>query len=142
MGLERYLKAHELDYEKALTEIKNGHKETHWIWYIFPQLKYLGSSEMSIYYSFDSLEEAKEYLNNDILRNHLMEILDALLKLPNDNIAEILGIRDNLKLHSCLTLFLYLEPDNILLKKVLDKYYHGIPDQNTLNLIKVLKKEK
>ncbi len=142
MGLERYLKAHELDYEKALTEIKNGHKETHWIWYIFPQLKYLGSSEKSIYYSIDSLEEAKEYLNNDILRNHLMEILEALLKLPNDNIIEIMGCPDNLKLRSCLTLFLYLEPDNDLLKMVLQKYYHGIPDQNTLNLIKVLKKEK
>lgn len=141
MALERYSKAHELDYEKALTEIKNGHKETHWIWYIFPQLKYLGSSEKSIYYSIDSLEEAKEYLNNDILRNHLMEILEVLLNLSNDNIIEIMGCPDNLKLRSCLTLFLYLEPDNILLKKVLQKYYCGILDQNTLNLIKVLKKE-
>ena len=141
MALERYLKAHELDYEKALTEIKNGHKETHWIWYIFPQLKYLGSSEKSIYYSIDSLEEAREYLNNDILRNHLMEILEVLLNLSNDNIIEIMGCPDNLKLRSCLTLFLYLEPDNILLKKVLQKYYCGILDQNTLNLIKVLKKE-
>ncbi len=140
-NLERFIKAHEHDYERALEEIKNGHKESHWMWYIFPQIRGLGGSEMSYYYGIANLEEARSYLENDLLRNHLIEITEALLKIDSDNILDILEYPDNLKLRSCMTLFSYIAPDILVFKKVIDKYY-GECDKNTLSLIKMMKGEK
>lgn len=132
--LDRFIKAQEKDYNRALKEIKNGYKSSHWIWYIFPQIDGLGRSSMSKYYSIKNIEEAKEYLKNDYLRTHLLEISKELLKLNNKNITDIMGYPDDLKLKSCMTLFDYIS-DYDVFKKVLDKYYDGNKDELTLKLL-------
>ena len=143
MDLERFILAHNKSYETALNEIKNGYKESHWMWYIFPQIRGLGISEIAQYYEISNLDEAKEYLANDILRSHLFEISQALLNLSTNNPLEVLGYPDNLKLKSCMTLFNYIEPNSIF-QKVLDKYYNGEIDMMTILILErenILKKE-
>ena len=134
-NLNRFIDAQKTNYNQALIEIKNGKKITHWVWYIFPQIKGLGISDISIYYSIENIEEAKEYLQNEYLKNNLLEITKALLDLDSNNPTEILGYPDDLKVKSCMTLFYYAS--NIdLFKKVIDKYYNKEFDSNTINLIK------
>ena len=135
-NLERFIKAQKQDYERALKEIKNGKKLTHWIWYIFPQIKGLGYSEISKYYGINDLEEAKAYLQNEYLRNNLLEITTALLNLDSNNPTEILGYPDDLKVKSCMTLFNYADESILIFKKVIDKYYNGEFDNKTIALIK------
>ena len=135
-NLNRFIEAQKRNYNQALSEIKTGKKLTHWIWYIFPQIKGLGMSNISMYYSVDGLDEAKEYLNNDYLKNNLLEITKALLELDNNNPTEVLGYPDDLKVKSCMTLFHYAEPSIDLFKEVIDKYYKGEFDANTINIIK------
>ena len=91
-NLERFIKAQEDSYKTALQEIKAGRKRTHWIWFIFPQLKGLGKRDYSEYYGICSLDEAKEYLSNDILFARLIEITTALLELDEKNIIDIMEI--------------------------------------------------
>ena len=134
-NLDRFKKAQEKAYETALFEIKNGHKVSHWMWYIFPQLKGLGMSAMSEFYGIDGLEEAKEYLNDEYLKNNLIEISECLLDL-DDNIINILGYPDNYKLNSCMTLFDYVSNDIDVFKKVIDKFYNGEKNIKTLEMLK------
>ena len=134
-NLDRFIKAHERDYELALLEIKAGKKKSHWIWYIFPQLKGFGNSATSEFYGIDGLEEAKAYYNNDYLRKHLLDIAEALVALDNEDIVDILGYPDNLKLQSSMTLFLLVDPTQMVFSKVLDKYYNGKKDMKTINYI-------
>lgn len=105
--LLRFHKAQEEGYPRALAEIKAGLKTTHWIWYIFPQLKHLGQSVTSKYYGLSNLEEAKLFYKNDTLREHLHSCLDALIEHVEHgaNVQDIMGEIDTLKLKSCLTLF-------------------------------------
>ncbi len=133
-NLQRFIDAQEGNYDKALYEIKSGRKWSHWIWYIFPQINGLGHSSTSNYYSIKSIDEAKEYLNNDILRKHLIEISEELYKL-NDSIYDILGYIDALKLNSCMTLFNYIDPSIDIFSKIIDKFYNGKKDSKTLNLL-------
>ena len=141
-GLDRFIKAQEGDYDRALKEIKNGRKQSCWMWYIFPQIIGLGSTSMAKEYAIKNIEEAIEYLNNDILKNRLVEISQALLDLEEDkdNIREIMGYPDDLKLRSSMTLFKKAEEsseikcDNIF-QKVLDKFYNGEDDNLTLKIL-------
>ena len=135
-NIERFIKIQKEDYAMALKEIKNGRKRNHWMWYIFPQLKGLGTSAMAQYYGLENLEEAKEYYNNDYLRKNLLEITKALLSLDNTNIESILGYPDNLKLLSCMTLFEIVDEHEKVFSQILDKYYNGKRDTNTIHLIK------
>ena len=136
--LSRFLKAQEFNYKNALDEIKNGHKTSHWIWYIFPQLKALGRSRNATYYGIENLDEAKEYLADKILRERLLEISGALLKLENSDIEYIMGSSiDKKKLQSSMTLFNLAEPTCEIFKKVLEKYFGGNLDDTTVNLCKV-----
>ena len=134
MSVERFIDKQEMYYDIALNEIKNGKKVSHWMWYIFPQLKELGRSYTSKYYGIEDLLEAKEYLQNDLLREHLIEITKELLKQDKD-IENILGFPDNLKLNSSMTLF-YLVSNEEIFKKVIDKFYEGNFDELTKNIIK------
>ena len=133
--LDRLKKMQERDYEKALSEIKRGRKTSHWIWYIFPQIKGLGFSYNSQFYGIDGLEEAREYLKDDLLRNNLITISNALLNLNESDPEIVMGYPDNLKLFSSMTLFYKADPSIEVFKKVLDKYYDSDLDENTLNLI-------
>lgn len=132
--LERFMVAHERDYATALEEIKNGKKETHWMWYIFPQIAGLGGlSETSRFYEIKDLGEAKAYMANEYLRNHLIEISGAILECESDNPVEILGFPDNLKLLSSMTLFDLVAPEVRVFGKVLDKFFNGYRDERTID---------
>ncbi|MCC6515729.1 MAG: DUF1810 domain-containing protein [Chitinophagales bacterium] len=137
-NLDRFLSAQEEDYALAYNEIKAGRKQSHWIWYIFPQLAGLGSSSTSIYYGIKNIEEAKEYLDHPILGVRLIEICKVLLTLKNTNANSIFGSPDDLKLKSCMTLFSIVDTstDNIFLN-VLNKYFQGKKDINTCVILGV-----
>ena len=137
--LDRFIKAQENTYLVALNEIKNGRKQSHWMWYIFPQIKGLGMSETSRYYGIDDEEEAKAYLDNEILGSRLREITSELLKLNIYNPVDIFGTIDAMKLKSSMTLFDYVSEDKIF-SQVLNKYYNGEIDEKTILLCKKRKK--
>lgn len=108
--LEKFLIMHDKDYNRALNEIKQGRKTTHWIWYILPIMKGLRESKTAIYYGIKNLEEACDYLKNDILREHLIEMSKALLDLNNMDIFYVMGGDiDGIKLQQCMTLFNIVE---------------------------------
>lgn len=133
--LERFIEPQEQDYEQALKEIRNGRKVSHWIWYIFPQLRGLGKSYMSDYYGIRDLDEAKAFLQDPYLGKHLQEISEALLNLDNDNATQIMGRQDDMKLKSSMTLFACADPENAVFEKVLEKFYNGHKDGRTLKML-------
>lgn len=136
--LTKFHKAQENSYQSALEEMKAGHKRTHWIWYIFPQLKSLGKSRIATYYGIENLDEAKAYLADEILRSRLIEVSQAVLEVPDTNITYIMGSRvDVTKLRSSMTLFHLADPNCEVFKKVLDKYFDGKLDEKTVNLCNV-----
>ena len=122
--LERFIEAQKYDYDGALREIKNGLKQGHWIWYIFPQIKGLGHSYNSEFYGISSKEEAKAYLEHPVLGSRLREITQAFLDYNNKTADDILGFPDVLKVRSCMTLFDLVSPNDIF-NDVLYKYYEG-----------------
>lgn len=132
--LDRFVKAQEKMYDIALNEIKNGKKNSHFMWYIFPQLKGLGYSEISNYYGISGLEEAKEYLEDEILGNRLYNITLELLKIDEDDPINIFGNVDALKLKSSMTLFDIVSDDEIFYD-ILKKYYGGKKDERTIALL-------
>lgn len=133
--LNRFLEAQNNTYKIALQEIKNGKKETHWMWYIFPQLKGLGLSHISEYYGIKDIKEAKEYWGHPILGKRLSEITEELLKIEHDDIKEIFYYPDNLKLHSCMTLFYLASNKHNIFKSVLNKFFDGKIDINSKIII-------
>ena len=134
-NLDRFKTAQERDYQTALKEIKNGCKVSHWMWYIFPQLQQLGYSPTAQYYGIVSLDEAKAYIADDELRQHLIEISEALLALDSDNAAQIMGYPDDMKLKSCMTLFMLAAPEIPVFQAVLDKFYGGEKDEHTVRIL-------
>lgn len=133
--LERFIEPQEQDYEQALKEIRNGRKVSHWIWYIFPQLRGLGKSYMSDYYGIRDLDEAKAFLQDPYLGKHLQKISEVLLNLDNDNATQIMGRPDDMKLKSSMTLFACADPENAVFEKVLEKFYNGHKDGRTLKML-------
>ena len=134
-NLTRFLDAQKGVYEVALKEIKKGKKTSHWMWYIFPQISGLGLSDTAKFYAIKNRNEAIEYLNHDILGTRLMEISNELLKLPTSNSVEVFGHVDSLKLKSSMTLFSLLEKTNPVFQKVLDKFFGGMKDEKTIQLL-------
>lgn len=133
--ISRFMKAHQSDYQRALSEIKNGKKVSHWMWYIFPQMKGLGHSSMSEYYGIRDLDEARVYLADPVLGKHLTEICEALLSLDTDDATEVMGQPDDRKLKSSMTLFDAATESLDVFQMVLDKYYHGKKDCRTLKML-------
>ncbi|MDE5814572.1 MAG: DUF1810 domain-containing protein [Muribaculaceae bacterium] len=129
--LNRFLQAQESTYPYALRELKEGYKRSHWMWYIFPQMRGLGHSRMSNYYGISGLEETKAYLENPILNQRLREVCEAILGLDTNDAREVFGGIDSLKLKSSMTLFDLASPDNIF-AKVLDKFFDGKRCEKTL----------
>lgn len=130
--LQRFLDAQQEDYGQALAEVKNGKKRSHWIWYIFPQLKGLGMSYNSQYYGISGREEAKAYLEHPVLGARLREITKALLDQHDVSVQKIFGSLDAMKVLSSMTLFREVGTDDDLFSQVIDKYYQGIPDWRTV----------
>ena len=104
-NLKRFTEAQYRDYEQALKEIKNGRKESHWMWYIFPQLSGLGHSQTARYYAIRDRAEAEAYLAHPVLGKRLLEISSELLKLESSDATAVMGWPDDLKLKSSMTLF-------------------------------------
>lgn len=139
LTIQRFIDIHKTKYGTALSEVKQGYKESHWMWYIFPQIKGLPSkSEIAQYYSIQDYDEAFEFLNDPFLGGHLREISAALLELETDRAEDIFGGIDALKLRSCMTLFHYvggLTDENEVFYRVLQKFYHGEPDNLTIDIL-------
>lgn len=134
--LNRFLTAQQGGvYENALSELKNGRKRTHWMWFIFPQIHGLGYSATAKYYAIKNSEEAEQYLNHPVLGNRLLQCTNAVLSIENKTVLEIFGAPDNLKLNSCMTLFAQLPNTSPIFSRVLDKYFNGKPDTQTLALL-------
>lgn len=129
--LQRFISAQDRDYETALSEIRSGHKSSHWIWYIFPQIAGLGYSATSRYYAIRDLNEAKAYMDEPILREHLIHISEALLNLDSNDAEDVMGWPDDMKLRSSMTLFSVAAPEEPVFQKVLDKFWAGEADQKT-----------
>lgn len=119
-------------YEDALAEIKRGYKASHWMWFIFPQIKGLGDSYMTELFELKNFDEARVYINNEILKRRLLEITQAVYDLNADDIEEVMGYPDNLKLCSCMTMFALAAPEYPIFKQVLDRYYDGKMCEHTL----------
>ena len=133
-SLERFVDAQERMYDIALAEVKSGKKLSHWIWYIFPQLKGLGESNNSRYYGIDDIDEAKAYLNHPILGTRLREITSVFLDSVGKNVQDVFGYLDAMKVRSCMTLFNEVSDDD-LFRKVLERYYSGLADEKTLAIL-------
>lgn len=133
--LDRFIEAQKNTYNRALQEIKNGQKESHWIWYIFPQIRGLGHSERANYYAIEDIEEATNYLKNPILYARLIEISKALLEVEEKTAIEILGYVDAMKVKSSMTLFHLANSEEKTYIEVLNKYDQGEKDEKTIQLL-------
>lgn len=134
-NLDRFLDAQQTKFNVALSEIKNGKKQTHWMWYIFPQIAGLGFSDYNVLYAIKNIEEATQYLQHPVLGNRLIDITTELIEIQGKTANEIFGKPDDRKLKSCMTLFSKIEGSNPIFKAVLDKYYDGSLDERTMQLL-------
>jgi uncharacterized protein (DUF1810 family) len=134
-NLERFIDAQLSVYPTAFSEVKNGRKQSHWMWFIFPQIKGLGLTETSMFYGIKDLNEANEYLSHPVLGSRLIEISNELLKLPGSDARQIFGTPDDLKLKSSMTLFAAIPNTNPIFEQVLEKFYGGTVDQKTLTIL-------
>ena len=133
--LARFHRAQERDYDTALAEIRSGRKRSHWMWYIFPQIRGLGFSSMAEFYGIDGLEEARAYLADPVLRSRLTEISGALLEIGSCDARSVMGYPDDLKLRSSMTLFALADPEEPVFRSVLNRYFDGKMDTMTLDLV-------
>ena len=130
--LDRFLTAQGRDYHTALVEVKAGRKRSHWMWYIFPQIRGLGFSELAQHYAIADAAEAAAYLRHPVLGPRLVEISNALLALPGSNATAVMGTPDDLKLRSSMTLFTQVPGADGVFQQVLDKFFGSAPDAQTL----------
>ncbi len=133
--LERFVAAQAPVYDAVVGELRRGRKTSHWMWFVFPQLAGLGHSETSRYFAIASLEEARAYLAHPVLGPRLRECAALVLAVPERNAAAVFGPVDALKLRSSMTLFLRAEPGERLWQQVLDRFYGGVPDRGTDELL-------
>ena len=133
-SLDRFVNAQKRDFPTALEEIEDGMKVSHWMWYIFPQLRGLGLSFNSDFYGIDGMDEARRYLDDVYLRENLLTITKALLKHVGKDIEDIMGRIDAVKLRSCMTLFHHVSDERVF-TDVLEAFYDGREDPETLRLL-------
>ena len=142
--LTRFKTAQSSDYETALAEIRAGQKQSHWMWFIFPQLEGLGFSEIAQYYGIKGIAEARAYLADDLLSARLVEISQALLALDSSDATAVMGYPDDLKLKSSMTLFFLAAKDDgeryakeaEVFKGVLEKFFDGKIDERTVKMVR------
>lgn len=137
-NLNRFIQAQQPVYEQVIRELKAGKKQTHWIWYIFPQIDGLGRSSTARYFALASLEEAREYLDHPLLGDRLRECVELVLQHHSRlNASQILAPLDAMKYRSSMTLFSLVEPDGIF-THTLKLFFNAEPDRLTLDLINLL----
>ena len=130
--LNRFVEAQNTNYDDAIAELRAGRKQSHWMWYVFPQFAGLGLSSMSIRYAIKSADEARAYLDHPGLGPRLIECAEAVLAIDNRSARDIFGSPDDLKLRSCATLFAHVSPQGSVFELILDKYFDRKPDPRTL----------
>ena len=143
MDLERFVAAQDdrttydrTTYDRALSELLAGRKTSHWIWFVFPQVSGLGQSPTAKHYELAGLDEARAYLDHEVLGPRLRECCRALLGLDEGATAErVLGPVDAMKVRSSMTLFARADPDEPLFTDVLERFYDGAPDERTIALL-------
>lgn len=129
--LGRFVRAQAPVYDQVLDELRHGHKETHWMWFVFPQLDGLGASPTSKFYGISGPDEARAYLKHALLGPRLIECASTLLQIEGRSARDILGTPDDLKLHSSATLFASVSPTGSVFDQLLDKYFGGQRDGRT-----------
>ena len=134
-NMDRFVRAQDGVYDIALAEIEDGHKSTHWMWFIFPQIAGLGFSETSRRYAIASREEAKAYLRHPVLGPRLLRCAQAALRVEGLSANEMFGSPDDMKLRSCATLFAAVSPPGSVFARIIGKYFGGHPDPRTLELL-------
>ena len=135
MSLERFIDAQSGIYQQALVEIRAGHKQSHWMWFIFPQFEGLGSSETSRYFAIKSRAEAEAYLAHPVLGRRLLDCAQAVLDVENRSAVEIVGAVDAMKLRSSATLFAAISPDGSIFHQIIERYFDNWHDETTLQLM-------
>ena len=135
-NLQRFVEAQESIFEGVCLELQAGHKEGHWMWFIFPQLKGLGRSQMAEEYGIASRAEAEAYLRHPTLGPRLFECTQLVNAVSHRSIDNILGYPDNLKFRSCMTLFSLVSPKDGIFQQALEKYFGGQLDERTVQLLK------
>ena len=123
-------------YERALREIRDGRKRTHWMWFIFPQLAGLGMSDMATFYGIRSVEEARDYLGHELLGPRLIACAEATLAVPTDRVRDVFGTPDDLKLRSSATLFAVASAEASVFERVLARFWGGEPDTRTIERLR------
>jgi len=133
MDLERFVAAQEPVYGRVKTELLSGRKQSHWMWFVFPQVSGLGSSDMARRYAIASLDEARAYLAHPVLGMRLRECTALVLETNAKSADDIFGYPDNLKFHSCMTLFARAAPEDTEteFRKALDRFFDGKEDELT-----------
>ena len=133
-----FIQAQDAIYSQVIEELTQGRKRTHWMWFIFPQVKGLGHSKMSRRFAIESLEQAKAYLQHEVLGARLIECTELLLLHPDKSALDIFGSPDNLKLQSSLTLFAFAAGNKCVFEQLLYQFYTGSYDLNTIKMLKQL----
>jgi uncharacterized protein (DUF1810 family) len=133
--LQRFVDAQDRVYDTVLDELRGGRKRSHWIWFVFPQLRGLGRSPTALHYGISSLEEARAYLAHDVLGPRLRECARLVAAIDDRSAADIFGFPDDLKVRSSMTLFARATDDNADFRAVLDKFYNGEEDPVTVELL-------
>lgn len=133
--LSRFVEAQAEDYDQALSEVRAGRKRSHWMWYIFPQFDGLGFSSTSQRYAIKSIAEAEAYLRHPVLGPRLVECCEAVVDVNARSAYEIFGSPDDMKLRSCATLFARVSSPGSVFERLLRKYFKGVPDEQTLQLV-------
>jgi uncharacterized protein (DUF1810 family) len=133
--LLRFTRAQQGIYGQALAELRAGEKQSHWMWFVFPQVDGLGHSETTEYFSIKSVEEARQYLAHPVLGARLLECAETVLAVEGRSASEIFGSPDDLKLRSSMTLFASVSEPGSVFARVLEKYFDGEPDGRTLRIL-------
>jgi uncharacterized protein (DUF1810 family) len=135
LSLERFVTAQAPVYDRALRELRAGRKQSHWMWFVLPQIAGLGHSTMAQSYAIESLEEARAYLAHPLLGARLRECCEAVIAVPGKSAHDIFGSPDDMKFRSCLILFAHAAPDETLFRTALNKYFGGEVDPLTVQIL-------
>jgi len=132
-NLQRFVDAQGPIIQQVISELRAGRKMSHWMWFIFPQIRGLGRSPTAIEYAISGADEARAYLAHPVLGPRLQECTQLVLLVENRPAAQIFGSPDDMKFRSCMTLFAHVSPQENIFEKALQKYFRGVPDQLTLD---------
>lgn len=133
--LERFVRAQSAVYSKVVAELSAGEKRSHWMWFVFPQIAGLGSSATAVRYAISDLDEAAAYLAHPLLGHRLIECTGLVVANDGRSLEQVFGWPDDLKFHSSMTLFSLVPGHEAVFDAALDKYFEGVPDDKTLELV-------